>query len=138
MLAAGDSANAYAWNIPSGILVRTVNQAASSTFGGLSELSGLGGIQVSFSRNSDTLTTTGDQAAREWEVQTGQLLFDLPFALGGGSTPDGQRIVADAPGGLGVYSCELCGGLSHLMTVARHNVTRRLTPGERALYLRQG
>jgi WD40 repeat protein len=137
-LAAGDSAYAYLWNFPSGIPGRTVNQASASTFGGLSELSGLGGVQVAFSRDANTLTTVGDQATREWEVQTGQLLFDLPFTLSGQAASNGQRIVADGPGGLAEYNCELCGGLSQLLSVARHNLTRNLTPGERALYLRQG
>jgi WD40 repeat protein len=137
-LAGGDSSGALVWSFPSGIPIRTVTQGPSSTFGSIGELTGLAGVQVSFSRNGDMLTTFGDQATREWEVQTGQLLFDLPFALGGAATPDAQRIVADAVSGLGVYRCDLCGSLSQLVTVARHQVTRSLTPGERTLYLRQG
>jgi hypothetical protein len=114
-----------------------VNQGASSTYGVFAELAGTAGVLVGFTKTG-TLVTSGDFATRDWRISTGQMEFDAPFSDGGVATPDGQRVLVNVAGTLGVYPCDLCGGLSALMATARHQVTRRLSPTERALYLRRG
>jgi hypothetical protein len=138
MLAAGDASNAYVWQFPTGSLIQKVSQGASSTYSVLGELRGTAGVLVGFTRTPGTLVTSGDFATRNWRIATGQLEFDAPFSDGGASTPDAQRVVVDEAGILGVYRCDLCGGLSQLMSLARRQVTRGLSRTERALYLRPG
>lgn len=138
MLAAGDAATAYLWRFPSGVALQPLNHANPATWGEASELNPIGGVRVSFSRDGSTLTTQGDLVVRDWNAQTGESLLNVPFALRGAATPDAQRVVSVSSGLLGVFRCDLCGGLTQLMANARRDVTRQLTPGERALYLRQG
>jgi WD40 repeat protein len=135
-LAAGDASAAYVWRFPSGAFLQKFTQGASSTYSALGELEGVAGVRVGFTRTG-TLITAGDFETRDWRISTGQEEFGLSFTESGASTPDASRVVADEAGTLGVYSCELCGGLGELMTAARHQVTRGLTPTERALYLRR-
>lgn len=137
MVAAGDSATAYLWHFPSGLPGPTLQHASSSQWGFAAELNPIGGVRVAFSRDGATVTTSGDEATRTWDVQTGQSLLDVPFSLGGAATPDAQRVIAAASGLLGVFSCDLCGGMNHLLATARHDLTRGITPAERALYLRR-
>ncbi len=138
MLAAGDASSAYVWQFPSGSLLQTVSQGASSTYGIPAELSGTAGVLVGFTKAAGTLVTSGDFATRDWRISTGQIEFDAPFSDGGSASPDARRVVVDVAGVLGVYPCDLCGGLAELMADARHQVTRSLTPTERGLYLRRG
>ncbi|MFL5822332.1 MAG: toll/interleukin-1 receptor domain-containing protein [Solirubrobacteraceae bacterium] len=137
LLAASDSASAYLWHFPSGHPLGTpLRHADASTWGDLSLLLPYGGVRVAFSADGNTLTTTGDLVTQTWRVQNGQSVFNLPFAFSGAATPDAQRIVADDSGVLGVFRCDLCGGLSQLLDNAKHDVTRSLTGDERARYLR--
>jgi hypothetical protein len=138
MLAAGDASSAYVWQFPSGSLIQNVSQGASSTYSALGEIRRTAGVLVGFTRAPGTLVTSGDFATRAWRISTGQPEFDAPFSDGGAATPDAKRLVVDEAGVLGVYPCELCGGLPELMTEARDHVTRSLTPTERGLYLRRG
>src|SRR5205807_4848974 len=101
-------------------------------------LNPLGGVRVGFSRDGSTLITTGDDTTQVWSVQNHQSLFDLPFSLDAGLTPDGQRIVANYAGTLGSFTCDVCGGLNQLLANAKRDVTRGFTPAERAQYLQQG
>ena len=135
LLAVGDSASAYVWHFPSGVLMQTLHHADPSTWGDLSLFSPFGGVRVAFSRDASTLTTSGDLVTQAWKVQTGASIFNLPFAVSGQATPDAQHILADDSGVLGTYPCDLCGDLDQLLTNAKHDVTRSLTAGERASYL---
>lgn len=54
-------------------------------------------------------------------------------------TPDGRHVLtASLDGTVRTYSCELCGGLDELVTLAQQRLARTtsaLTPGQRARYL---
>jgi WD40 repeat protein len=138
LLATGDSGWAYLWRFSSGQPVGgPLKHADPSTWGDPTELTELGGVRVAFSRDGNTLITTGDDTTQVWSVQNHQSLFDLPFSPSAGLTPDAHRVVADYAGTLGSFTCDLCGGLEQLLGNAKRDVTRGFTPAERALYLRQ-
>jgi WD40 repeat protein len=138
LLATGDSAWAYVWRFPSGQPVGgPFKHQDPSTYGDPSELGPVGGVRVAFGQDGKTLVTTGDTTTQVWSVENHQSVFDLQFSFGASLTPDARRIVANYSGTLSTFSCELCGGLGRLLATAKRDVTRGLTTGERALYLRR-
>jgi WD40 repeat protein/DNA-binding winged helix-turn-helix (wHTH) protein len=86
------------------------------------------------------VTASGDKTARLWDVRTGQTLLELrghtASLMAATFSPDGQLIAtASLDGTARIYACEVCGTIGELLTIARHRVTRTLTPEERAKYL---
>lgn len=138
LLAAGSSTGAYVWRLPSYAPFPTFQHvpedAVSAYVGG-----GIG-VQVSFSADSSYLLTSGDATVIAWDIADGLQLFVLhayPVARGALS-PDATRVATATGAGVALYPCDLCGGLPHLLAIAKRNTTRGFTADERALYLNQG
>jgi WD40 repeat protein len=134
MIAAGTASGAYVWNLSTtSAPLPEFKHADPSQF---SLLTG-GAVYLGFTRDSRILATVGDLALKAWLVADHLQLFDA-FAGRGSVNYDGTQLVAAAGNRLSLYPCDLCGGLPQLMAVAKRQVTRGLTPQERATYLRSG
>jgi hypothetical protein len=96
------------------------------------------GVNVGFTADSRYLATSGDSAVSGWDPVDHLQLFHASLIARGALSPTGKQWVTAAVGGISVYPCELCGGLNHLFALAQRDTTRRLTPSERATYLKQG
>jgi|GEM_PF-663488 len=135
LLAAGNSASAFVWQVPSGNKLYELQHANPSVFGVV--LPPFEGVQVKFSADGQTLATSGDIVVRAWNLQNGESLLAAPGSVGD-MEADPPRVLTGSGGTARVYVCDLCGGLQQLLATAAHEVTRGLTAGERAEYLRQG
>ncbi len=97
--------------------------------------------EASFSPDGALVVTAGqDGTARVWNAATGGLITTLRGHIASLNTavfsPDGKLIVtASNDNTARVFSCDACGSLPELLTLARTRVTRQLTPAERASYL---
>jgi WD40 repeat protein len=133
-LIAGNAASAHIWRVPSGDYVRELKHADPSTYGGFA--GGEIGVFPGFSKDGSTILTQGDFGLRAWNAASGQPLFDI-FAVRGGLSLDGRRLVAVTAGQLKVYPCDLCGNLPDLLATARRETTRQLSAAERSTYLHE-
>jgi WD40 repeat protein len=136
LLAAGSASGAYVWQVPSYTHFDTfqhVPEGSASAYVG-----GGAGVQVGFSDDSNYLLTSGDSVVNAWDIADHLELFHAEFVTRGALSPDATQVVTAGQSGVAVYLCELCGGLSHLLAVAKRNTTRSFTSSERALYLTQG
>ena len=135
LLAAGAASGAYVWRIPSYTHLTTFQHVPSN----LALYVGPGlGVQIGFSADSNYLVTSGDGALNAWDLADHLQLFHSDQVARGGLSPNGAQLVAAFGAGVTLYPCDLCGGLNHLLVVAKRNTTRQLTPSERATYLKQG
>jgi WD40 repeat protein len=127
MLAVGTGAAAYVWNFPHPDHPKEFLHADPTEFTPL-----LGyGVNVGFTRDSRTLLTVGDLAVEGWNIESRLRLFDAFIDHGAGSLdPAGTRFVTAAGDRLAVFPCDLCGGLSQLLTVAKHRVKTVVTRGQ--------
>jgi WD40 repeat protein len=135
-LAAGATSGAYLWRIPSFErlpVFQHVTQGISSSF-----VSATGAVRVGFSSDSTELMTSGDATLEAWNVADHLQLFRAYPVVQGALSPDGNSLVTAAGGLIETYPCDLCGGLRRLLSMARRDTTRALTPAERSLYLGQG
>jgi WD40 repeat protein len=84
------------------------------------------------------LTTSVDQTARIWDLETGQQI-DLYSGVGAWSkacfSKDGKTIIVMDGPKKKVYPCYVCGNLDELISAARLKAGRELTPDERVSYL---
>ena len=134
-LAAGAASGAYVWRIPSYTHLTTFQHVPSN----LAIYVGPGlGVQVGFSADSNYLVTSGDGALNTWDLADHLQLFHSDPVARGGLSPNGAQTVTALGVGVELYPCDLCGGLDHLLALAKRNTTRQLTPSERATYLKQG
>lgn len=88
------------------------------------------------------VTASEDQTARVWEARSGRLLITLQghtdavrsTAFG----PDGKLVVTAGDDATAlIHTCEVCGTVEDLLTLADARVTRALTPGERERFLHE-
>jgi cytochrome c len=134
LLAAGASSSAFVWRTSNFELVGSFQHAPADQYA-LS--TGVIGVYVHFTKNSQVLVTSGDNGLKAWAIADQQQLFSA-FAARGDLSPDGSRFVVAVAGHVSTYPCDLCGGLKELLAVSRRNVTRGFTPAERARFLRLG
>ncbi len=132
LLAAGTASAAYVWRLSSSAPLPAFQHADPSQF----SIENGGGVFVGFTRDAQTLMTSGDEALEAWAISSHLQLFHA-LAFRGGLSADGRQFVAVAGRRLATYPCELCGGRDQLLAVARRHVTRGLTATERATYLNQ-
>jgi WD40 repeat protein len=98
---------------------------------------------ASFSPDSRWVVTAAPSSAALWETRTGNRIFFLrghtALLTGALFTPDGRTIVTSSRDGtVRKYSCVVCGGLDHLLTLADRRLertSRTLTPDERKRYM---
>jgi WD40 repeat protein len=138
LLAAGSVSGAYVWSVPSYQRLPTFQQTPTEL--ALLDPPALE-IHVGFTKDSRELVTYGDNALEVWSVSDHLQVFTTePTAISaGGVALSGDRIVTTTVGGgVSIYPCDLCGGLSSLLRLAAHRVTRSLTPVERRTYLGSG
>ncbi len=134
-LAAGAATGAYVWRIPSYTHLTTFQHVPSN----LELYVGPGlGVQIGFSADSNYLVTSGDGALNAWDLADHLQLFHSDPVARGGLSPNGAQLVTAFGAAVTLYPCDLCGGLNHLLAIAKRNTTRQLTPSERATYLKQG
>jgi WD40 repeat protein len=133
LLAAGTAAGAYIFNLASSSWLPVFRHADPSQY----SIENGGAVLVGFTHDSRILTTAGDDALEGWDVGDHLQIFSA-FASHGSLNLDGTQFVATAGDRLSVYPCDLCGRLPQLLAVAKHHVTRGLTPQERATYLGPG
>jgi WD40 repeat protein len=134
LLAIGTAASAYVWRLPSPSPLPEFHHADGSTYG---FVTGGTGVYVGFTKDSRVLMTVGDFALEAWSPSDGTQLFKA-FAVRGSLSPDGSQFVGTTINGVSTYPCDLCGGLSQLLAVAKRNTTRNFTTTERATYLTAG
>ena len=88
---------------------------------------------------AQVVTSSSDGSARIWSAATGQQLtvFETGAGLGDSQfSANGAEVVSTTEAGTAIiWSTELAGPVSTLEGVARHLVTRELTPAERRAYL---
>jgi WD40 repeat protein len=133
MLAAGTAAGAYIFSLPSSSWLPVFQHADPSQY----SIENGGAVGVGFTRDSRVLITVGDLALEAWDVADHLQLFDT-FAGHGSLNLGGTEFVATAGDRLSLYPCDLCGGLPRLLSVAKRELTRRLTEQEKATYLHPG
>ncbi len=132
MLAAGTASAAYVWTLPSSTPLPAFQHADPSQF----SIETGGGVIIGFTRNSQILMTSGDEALSAWTLGNHLQVFHA-FAFRGALSADGREFVAVVGRRLSVYPCELCRGRAQLLAVARRHLTRGFTADERATYLNQ-
>ncbi len=133
LLAAGAASGAYVWRLP-GYNPYPVFQHVPT--GSAYSLVGDGlGVLVGFTADSQYLLTSGDLTVNVWDPADHLELFHAYPVARGALSPDGTQIVTASLGGVNLYPCDLCGGLSHLFQVAKRHTTRQLTAAERETYL---
>ncbi len=136
LLAAGAASGAYVWRLPSYAPFPTFQHVPQGNVRSI--LGGGVGVQVAFSADSSYLMTSGDVVVNVWDIATGLQLFHAYPTTRGALSPDATRVATVSGAGVALYPCDLCGGLPHLLAVARRDTTRSLLPGERARFLSQG
>ena len=136
LLAAGSASGAYVWQVPSYTHFDTFQHVPEGS--ATAYVGGGAGVQVGFSDDSSYLLTSGDSVVNAWDIADHLQLFHAQFVTRGALSPDATKVVTAAQSGVAVYPCELCGGLNHLLAVAKQNTTRSLNKSERSLYLTQG
>ena len=98
---------------------------------------------VAISEDGRWVATAGPISAGLWAAATGRLVFYLRGHTGQlrsvDFSPDGKQILtASLDGTVRTYSCEICGNLPQLVTLARERLERTssaLTATQRARYL---
>jgi WD40 repeat protein len=132
-LAAGTAAGAYVWRLPSAARLPEFQHADPTQY-----VIGQGGaVFVGFTTDSRVLVTVGDLALEAWNPADHLQLFRA-FAARGNLSLDGSELVTAAGSRLSLFPCELCGGLSQLLAVAKQHTTRGFTNAEKARFLNQG
>lgn len=134
-IAAGTAAGAYVWRISAP--QRPLPEFTHADVSQYGFITGTTGVYVAFTKDSRELLTVGDQAVEAWDPSDGTQLFKA-FAVRGSLSPDGTQLVGTTADGVSIYPCDLCGGLTRLLAVAKRNTTRDFTPVERATYLTGG
>ena len=120
MLAVGTGAAAYVWTFPDPGRPDEFLHADPTEF---TPFAGYG-VNVGFTRDSRILMTSGDFAVEGWDIQDHLRVFDAYIDHGAGNLDlGGTEFVTAAGKQLAVYHCDLCGGLSSLLAVAKHRVT---------------
>jgi WD40 repeat protein len=136
LLAAGSVSGAYVWRLPAFAPLPVFQHIPA---GSAPPFIGSGfGVSVGFTMDSRYLATSGDSALTAWDPTDHLQLFRADLVTRGAMNPGGTELVTVGLGGAALYPCDLCGGLSHLLEVAKRNTTRQLTPSEKATYLTQG
>jgi WD40 repeat protein len=117
MVAAGTTAAAYVWNLRTGAPLPVFQHADPSEF---TYQAGFG-VAVSFTRDSQILVTVGDNAIKAWNIVDHLPLFDGFTGASGHGALDlaGNEFVTAVGDKLSVYPCDLCGGLSRLLALAK-------------------
>jgi WD40 repeat protein len=119
LLAAGTAAGGYLWDVqgPRPVLLPPVFQHANPSEWDYEDG---GGVDVSFTRDSRILVTTGDDDIRAWNIADHLSLFEgFTGQYGHGAlNPAGSEFVTGLGDALYFYPCALCGGRSTLLTTA--------------------
>ncbi len=98
---------------------------------------GVAGVTVGFTDNSSYLVTSGDLTVEAWDLASHLQLFHAFPAVKGAMSSESDQLAVVGGGGLGLYSCGVCGGESQLLALAKSQTTAPLTPSQRASYLNQ-
>jgi hypothetical protein len=61
-----------------------------------------------------------------------------PVSSGSLDGTETKVVTTSVQGGVSLYPCQLCGGTSHLLALAKQRITRPFTPEEKTQYLDQG
>ncbi len=137
VLAAGVLNGALLWRVPSFTPLGVFQQvAAGSAFAPF--LDGSNGVFVGFTNDSNDLAMVGDDALEAWDIASHVQLFSTSPIERGRMSPEATGFVTASGAGVSVYPCDLCGGLPHLLTLAKRDTTRSFDAAERAQYLTQG
>ena len=124
LFAAGAGAGTYVWRLPgyqplAPFQQEPVSEAPVVVGDGL-------GVTVGFTSDSSTMITQGATAiidtVQAWNPNLVLQLESLP-ATRGTLNPQGTQFVGVNSTGVSLYPCDLCGGLTHLTTLARTRIT---------------
>ena len=100
-------------------------------------------VHVGFTLDSKYLQTFTPTSAgntlEAWNVPENVEVFSaFPVSSGSLNANETKVVTTSVQGGVSMYPCQLCGGTSQLLAVAKQRITRGFTPAERAQYLTQG
>ena len=92
--------------------------------------------EIAIRPDGEVAATIGnDETIRFWAIATGILLGSVPGTGHHMAFAENDDLLVAGPDGAGRVTCDLCGRLEGLLTLARERVTRDLTEEERAAYL---